>query len=305
MKMPNLAVDICGVKFKNPIIAASGTFGFGREFANYMDINLIGGVTVTGITLEPRSGNPPPRIAETASGILNSVGLQNPGVDYFLEAELPKLLKYDTNIIVNINGTTIDEYCKLAEKLSKYPIDLIELNISCPNVKEGGLAFGAHPDTVYEVTKAVKESSKHPLVVKLTPNTSDIRETAKAAAEAGCDGLSLINTLIGMAIDIDRRRPVLANITGGLSGPAIKPVALRMVWEVKDVVDIPIIGMGGVMKGTDVVEFLLAGATGVGVGTANLVEPTACIDILDELISYMMENGVEDIDKLIGALEII
>ncbi|HHW70729.1 MAG TPA: dihydroorotate dehydrogenase [Clostridiales bacterium] len=304
MRMPNLAVNICGVQFKNPIIAASGTFGFGREFSNYIDINRIGGITVTGITLQPKVGNPPPRIAETPSGILNSVGLQNPGVDYFLEVELPRLLTYDTGIIVNINGTTIDEYCKIAEKLSKYPIDLIELNISCPNVKEGGLAFGAHPDMVYEVTKAVKKSSTQPLVVKLTPNTSDIKETAKAAAEAGCNGLSLINTLIGMAIDINRRKPILANITGGLSGPAIKPVALRMVWEVKNTVDIPIIGMGGAMKGTDVVEFLLAGATGVGVGTANLVSPTACIDILEELTAYMIKNDIEDIDELIGTLKI-
>ncbi len=304
MKMSNLAVDICGVKLKNPIIAASGTFGFGEAFTSYMDISRIGAITVTGITLEPRLGNPPPRIAETPSGILNSVGLQNPGINYFLDAELPELRKYDTAIIVNINGNTIDEYCSLARILDSHPIDLIELNISCPNVKEGGLAFGAHPDTVYEVTKAVKANTKKPLIVKLTPNTSDIRETAKAAVEAGCDGLSLINTLLGMAIDIKKRRPILANITGGLSGPAIKPIALRMVWEVAQVVDVPIVGMGGIMDGTDAVEFLLAGATGIGVGTANLVDPTACVDILDELKDYMIENKIEDIRDLIGALRI-
>lgn len=304
MEKTNLAVEICGVKLKNPIIAASGTFGFGRDFIDYMDLENLGAITVTGITLEPRNGNPPPRIAETPSGILNSVGLQNPGIDHFLEAELPQILEYDIGIIVNINGNTIDEYCRLAEKLKPYPIDLIELNISCPNVKEGGLAFGTYPDSVYEVTRAVKVHSKQPLIVKLTPNTADVKETARAAVEGGCDGISLINTLLGMAIDVNSRKPILSNITGGLSGPAIKPVALRMVWEVANTVDVPIIGMGGITSGIDAIEFLLAGATGIGVGTANLIDPTACVNILGELTNYMLKNKVEDISSVIGGLEI-
>ena len=302
MKTINLAVDICGVKLKNPIIAASGTFNFGREFTDYLDIGDIGAITITGLTLEPKHGNAPPRIAETPSGILNSVGLQNPGVEYFIENELPFLLEQDAKIIANINGTTIEEYCKLAEKLNTYPIDLIELNISCPNVKEGGLAFGTYPEGVFDVTKAVKAYTQKPLIVKLTPNTADIKETAKAAVEAGCDGISLINTLMGMAIDVKRRRPILANVTGGLSGPAIKPVALRMVWEVANAVDVPIIGMGGIINGIDAVEFLMAGADCVGIGTANLIDPTACIDILDGLTDFMVEQNIENINSIVGSL---
>lgn len=299
---PKMDVEICGVSFKNPIITASGTFGFGKEYADYVDINSIGGIAVKGLTLNPRRGNPPPRVAETPSGIINSVGLQNPGVDYFIEHELPGLLKYHTNIIVNINGNTVEEYCQVAERLRDAPVQLLELNISCPNVKEGGAAFGTDPDMVYHITRMVKAHAGQPVLVKLTPNVSDIKEIALAAQEGGGDGISLINTVLGMAIDAKTRRPILKNAVGGLSGPAIKPIALRMVWEVVQVVNIPIVGMGGIVKGEDVVEFLLAGATAVAVGTANLVTPTACMDILRELIEYMTENEVSDIKELIGGL---
>lgn len=300
----HLNVEICGISFKNPVIAASGTFGFGREYARYVDLNMLGGIAVKGLTLSPRKGNPPPRIAETPSGILNSVGLQNPGVDYFIEEELPELLKYDTRIIVNINGNTIDEYCRMAEKLRDVPVHLLELNISCPNVKQGGVAFGTDPNVVYDITRSIKAHARQPVIVKLTPNVTDIKEIAIAAEKGGADGISLINTVLGMAIDAKKRRPVLANVVGGLSGPAIKPIALRMVWEVSQVVSVPIIGMGGITTGEDVVEFLLAGATAVGVGTANLMSPTACIDILNQLEEYMLQNGVRDINELIGGLEV-
>jgi len=298
----NLSVDICGVKFKNPVIAASGTFGFGREYSDYVDLSLLGGISVKGLTLKPKVGNRPPRIAETPSGVLNSVGLQNPGVDYFLEYELPWLIKHDTRIIVNINGNTIEEYCELAGKLSKCCADLIEVNISCPNVKQGGMAFGINPDSVYNVTKEVKSVASQPIIVKLSPSAPDIAEAAKAAEQAGADAISLINTLPGMAIDIKTRRPVLANITGGLSGPAIKPIALRMVWQVSSEVKIPVIGMGGIMTGDDAIEFLLAGATAIAVGTANLLEPGACVFILEQMKRYMTENNIEDISELTKGL---
>ncbi|WP_129724866.1 dihydroorotate dehydrogenase [Xylanivirga thermophila] len=300
--MNNLNVEICGIKLKNPIIAASGTFGFGIEYKDYVDLNKIGAIAVKGLTLKPKAGNPPPRIAETPSGILNSVGLQNPGVDYFIQNELPKLSEYDVPIIANINGSTIDEYCQVAQKLNDQPISFIELNISCPNVKEGGAAFGARPESIYKVTKDVKSCTKKPLIVKLTPNTTNIGENAAAAEEGGADSISLVNTFLGMAIDAKSRRPILANITGGLSGPAIKPLALRMVWEANRAVSIPVIGMGGIMNGEDVVEFLLAGATAVMVGTANLVTPNACIRILDELSRYMIDNSIKDISELINGI---
>ncbi|HZJ82653.1 MAG TPA: dihydroorotate dehydrogenase [Clostridia bacterium] len=298
----NLKVNIGGIPFQNPIIAASGTFGFGLEYEDYTDLNQLGGISIKGLTLSPRKGNPPPRIAETASGILNSVGLQNPGVDHFLNQDLPALKKYNTIIIANINGNTIEEYCRLAEKLQDAPIDLVELNVSCPNVKEGGVAFGTDPEMVYTITKTLKDVTRQPLMVKLTPNVTHITQTALAAQEGGADALSLINTLLGMSIDANTRRPILANITGGLSGPAIKPIALRMVWEVCQVVTIPVIGMGGIMTGEDVVEFLLAGATAVSVGTANLVSPYAMIDIIEELKAYMEVNGIRDVEELIGGL---
>jgi dihydroorotate dehydrogenase (NAD+) catalytic subunit len=298
----NLSVDICGITFKNPIIAASGTFGFGREYSDYIDLSLLGGISVKGLTIKPRSGNRPPRIAETPSGMLNSVGLQNPGVDYFLEYELPWLKKYDTRIIANINGNTIDEYCELAERLSKCSADMIEVNVSCPNVKQGGMAFGINPDSVFKVTKEVKAVAMQPIIVKLSPSAPDMAEAAKAAEQAGADAVSLINTLPGMAIDIKTRKPILANITGGLSGPAIKPIALRMVWQAANAVKIPVIGMGGIMTGEDAIEFLLAGATAISVGTANLLEPGACILILEQIKQYLASNNIEDVRELTRGL---
>lgn len=298
----NLSVDICGITFKNPIIAASGTFGFGREYSDYIDLSLLGGISVKGLTIKPKSGNRPPRIAETPSGMLNSVGLQNPGVDYFLEYELPWLKKYDTRIIANINGNTIDEYCELAERLSKCSADMIEVNVSCPNVKQGGMAFGINPDSVFKVTKEVKAVAMQPIIVKLSPSAPDMAEAAKAAEQAGADAVSLINTLPGMAIDIKTRKPILANITGGLSGPAIKPIALRMVWQAANAVKIPVIGMGGIMTGEDAIEFLLAGATAISVGTANLLEPCACILILEQIKQYLASNNIEDVRELTRGL---
>ena len=302
MTKSSLAVNLCGIDFKNPVIAASGTFGSAREYHRFIDISRLGGVAVKGVTLEPRKGNPPPRIAETPSGILNSVGLQNPGADYFIEQELPLLQAYDTRILVNINGNTVEEYCRVAEKFQNRKIDMLELNISCPNVKQGGASFGADPGMVYQVTKAVKSIAAQPLIVKLTPNTTDIRETARAAEAGGCDAISLINTLLGMAIDIRTRRPVLGNIVGGLSGPAVKPVALRMVWQVAKSVKVPVIGMGGITTWEDAVEFLLAGASCIAVGTGNLMDPSTCTHILDGLARYMAENGIRSITELIGGL---
>ncbi|NLN42252.1 MAG: dihydroorotate dehydrogenase [Clostridiales bacterium] len=302
MENLKLNVNVAGVHFKNPLIAASGTFGFGLEYKDYIDLNQLGGISVTGLTLEPRKGNPPPRIVETPSGILNSVGLQNPGVEYFIESVLPELKQYNTIIIANINGNSLDEYCHMASRLQQADIHMLELNLSCPNVKQGGVSFGTDPKMVYSITKAVKKHSYQPLVVKLTPNVTDITEIALAAQQGGADAISLVNTFLGMAIDVKTRRPVLGNITGGLSGPAIKPIALRMVWQVSKVVDIPIIGMGGIMTGQEVVEFLLAGATAVSVGTANLVSPNSMIEILNELKNYMVNNKIFDIHELIGGL---
>lgn len=300
----NFAVDICGVILKNPIIAASGTMGFGHEYAAYFDINKLGGITVKGLTLEPRQGNPAPRIAETPSGILNSVGLQNPGIQSFIINEMKFLRQLDTVILVNIAGNTIEDYCSMAEQICKVDIDLIELNISCPNVKGGGVAFGTHPNMIFNITKQVKKYCTKPLIVKLSPNTANISENALAAQEGGADGVSLINTILGMEIDVHSRKPLLGNITGGLSGPAIRPIALRMVWEVAKSVAIPVIGMGGIMTGEDVVAFMLAGATAVSIGTANLVEPDACLRILNELKYYMEKYYIYDIREIIGALDI-
>ena len=265
----NSKITIAGVEFKNPVMTASGTFGSGREYGEYMDLNQLGAVVVKGVAITPWKGNPAPRIAETYGGMLNSVGLQNPGVEAFIENDIPFLRQYDTKIIVNIAGRTIEEYCQVAERLGEVDVDLLELNISCPNVKEGGVAFGTDPFMVEKVTKEVKKYSKQPLIVKLSPNVTDITEMARAAESGGADGLSLINTLLGMAIDIYRRKPVLAMKVGGFSGPAIKPVALRMVYQVNKAVNLPIIGMGGIMTGEDAIEFIMAGATGVAVGTAH------------------------------------
>ncbi len=303
MKNIDLSVDIGGLKLKNPVIAASGTFGFGREHAVYMDLNRLGGISVKGLTLKPRQGNKPPRIAETPSGILNSVGLQNPGVHAFIRDEIPFLRRYDTAIIANAAGNSVEEYCEIVEILSCADIDAIELNLSCPNVKSG-CAFGTTATGVSAVTSKVRPLCRKPLIIKLTPNVSDIRETALAAEEAGADAVSLINTILGMAIDINTRRPVLANNTGGLSGPAIKPVAVRMTYEAAGVLKIPVIGMGGISNGGDAVEFLLAGASAVMVGTAGLVEPDACVRVLEGIESYMSKNNYCCMDDIRGRLEL-
>jgi len=301
MFKPDLKVDLNGLVMNNPITVASGTFGFGREYGEYVDLNKIGGIMVKGLTLKPRMGNPSPRVAETPMGMLNSVGLQNPGIEYFMEHEIPFLRQYDTKIIANINGTNIEEYCEIAEITSKADVDSLELNISCPNVKAGGLAFGTDPKMVHKITKAVREASgnKH-LIVKLSPNVKDIKEIAIAAEEAGADCLSMINTLTGMVIDINSRKPILARGIGGLSGPAVKPVAVRMVYEAAGVVNIPIIGMGGISKYEDAVEFLLAGADAFSIGTANFVDPTVCEKVLNDLTLYMESNNIRSIKELVG-----
>ena len=296
-----LGVNIAGIKMKNPVIAASGTFGFGKEYGEYIDLNLIGGISVKGLTLKPRQGNPPPRISETASGILNSVGLQNPGIDSFIKDELPFLEKIDIAVIANIAGSTIEEFCIMAKKLQSTSVAGIELNVSCPNVKEGGIAFGKSKESVYDVTREVRKCTSKPLIVKLSPNVSDIGEIAQAAEKGGADAISLINTLLGMAVDIKCRKPVLKNVTGGLSGPAVKPIALRMVYEVYNRVSIPIIGMGGIMNWEDAVEFMLVGASAVSVGTANLISPYAIKDIIDGLENYLKNTG-EDYKEIVGKL---
>lgn len=298
----NMKVTIAGVELENPVIAASGTFGFGREYGELLDLNEIGAIAVKGLTKAPRAGNPPPRITETPGGILNSVGLQNPGVDAFISEEIPFLRQYRCKIIANMAGNTFEDYCEMAEKLSDADVDFLEMNISCPNVKAGGAAFGTNPDTVFKITNAVRQHAKRPLIVKLSPNVSDITETARAAEAAGADALSLINTLTGMAIDIKTRRPVLANIVGGLSGPCIKPVAVRMVYQVHQAVRLPIIGMGGIASGEDAVEFLLAGSTAISVGTANFTDPYACLRIRDGLRAYMEVQNVDNISELTGGL---
>jgi dihydroorotate dehydrogenase (NAD+) catalytic subunit len=300
--MIDMTVNLAGIKLKNPVITASGTFGFGREYAKFYDLSKLGGIAVKGLTLEPREGNKPPRIAETPGGMLNSVGLQNPGVDYFIEKELPFLRSYDVAIIANIAGNTVEEYCRMAEKLGSN-IDGIELNISCPNVKEGGVAFGTKCDSVYNITRKVKENCKVPLIVKLSPNVTDIKEVALAAREGGADALSLINTLLGMAIDINTRKPVLSNVVGGLSGPAVKPVAVRMVWQAAEAVDIPIIGMGGISCWQDSVEFILAGADAISIGTTNFINPYAPLEILDGLKNYLIKNNFHSINELKGNIK--
>lgn len=300
----DLSVDICGLKLKNPVIAASGTFGFGREHAGFVDLNKIGGISVKGLTLLPRQGNKPPRVAETPAGMLNSVGLQNPGVKAFVENEIPFLRQFTTAIIVNIAGNTIEEYCEMARILSDADIDAIELNVSCPNVKAGCVAFGNTPSGISEITSQVRKHCRKPLIVKLTPNVSSISEIAMAAEDAGADALSLINTLLGMVIDIEKRKPVLANNTGGLSGPAIKPVAVRMVYEVAQAVKVPVIGMGGISNGCDAVEFILAGAAAVMVGTAGLIYPDACIKVCDGIEEYMRRHQLQQIDDIKGKIEL-
>ncbi|MDK2868210.1 MAG: dihydroorotate dehydrogenase catalytic subunit [Clostridiales bacterium] len=297
-----LGVDLNGLTLHNPITVASGTFGFGREYSEYIDLNQIGAISVKGLTLEPRSGNEGIRIVETPMGMLNSVGLQNPGVHAFIKEEIPFLRQYQTKIIANINGNNIEEYCEMAQILSNEDVDSLELNISCPNVKNGGLAFGTNPEVVKEVVSKVRKHAKKHLIVKLSPNVTDIKAIAKIVEEEGADCIALINTLSGMAIDIYKRKPVLNRISGGLSGPAVKPVALRMVYEVAQTVKIPVLGMGGISNTTDAVEFLLAGATALAIGTANFANPKVTAEILNGIETYMRTYQYDDINQLIGDL---
>lgn len=303
-KSVNLSVDIGGLKINNPITTASGTYGFGREYENYMDISKLGAIMVKGLTLKPRKGNKTPRVVETASGMLNSVGLENPGVEYFVENELPYLKKKGVTVIANISGNSIEEYCEMAKILDKTSCDAIEMNISCPNVKQGGVAFGTDKDIVLKITKEVRKYLTKPLIVKLSPNVTEIKEIAVSAEKGGADGISLINTLLGMAVDIRTRRPILRNNVGGLSGPAIKPVAIRMVWQVKSAVNIPIIGMGGISSVEDIIEFLLVGASAVSIGTANFVNPKISLELLEGLEEYLLKNDIQDINELVGKIKI-
>lgn len=300
--MTDMKVNVCGVEFKNPIITASGTFGFGAEFGEYADLSEYGGITVKGLTLTPRAGNKPPRIAETPSGILNSVGLQNPGVKYFVEHDMPALKNVGTNIITNISGNTVEEYCEMVGILSDTDVAMIELNVSCPNVKHGGLAFGTDPKTVENLTKEVKKYAKKPIIVKLSPNVTSIVDIAKAAEAGGADSISLINTLLGMSIDIHSRKPILANNMGGLSGPCVKPVAVRMVYQVSNAVSLPIIGMGGIMSGDDVIEFMLAGASITALGTGMFVKPDLILDVKSDMDKYTKRHSIENINDIIGTV---
>lgn len=301
--MADLSVKVAGVSFANPLIAASGTFGFGREFNEFYPLSTLGGISCKGITLHRRDGNPPPRIAETPSGILNAVGLQNPGVDVFINEDLPWLKQQNTTIIANIAGNTVEEYCQMAEKLSETDVDMIELNISCPNVKSGGVQFGTSCESVGQITHEVRAHCKKPLVVKLSPNVTDIASIAQSAEANGADAISMINTLTGMKIDIHTRRPIIRNNTGGLSGAAVFPVAVRMVWQVSKAVSIPIIGMGGITTWEDAVEMLIAGATALQIGTVLFSDPYAPIKINEGLNRFLDENGIQSVTELTGTVK--
>lgn len=299
----NTSVNLCGVTLKNPVMTASGTFGSGAEYSEFVDLNRLGAVVTKGVANVPWPGNPTPRIAETYGGMMNAVGLQNPGIDVFIERDIPYLQQYDTNIIVNVCGRSIEDYCDVVERLNDQNVDLLEINVSCPNVKEGGIAFGQDPKALEQITKELKKRSKHPLILKLSPNVTDITVMAKAAEAAGADAISLINTLTGMKIDVNRRKFALANKTGGVSGPAIKPIAVRMVYQAAHAVKIPVIGMGGIATGEDAIEFMLAGASAVSIGTANFHNPTATIDVIEGMEAYMKKYQIENIEDLIGAVE--
>ena len=299
----NTKVNIAGITFKNPILTASGTFGSGEEYAQFIDLNCLGGVITKGVANVPWEGNPTPRVAEVYGGMLNAVGLQNPGVDVLMKRDLPFLKKFDTRILVNVCGRSVYDYLEVVERLNDQPVSMLEINISCPNVKEGGIAFGQAPNMAAHITKEIRKKSTHPIIIKLSPNVTDIGEMAKAVEAAGADGISLINTLLGMKIDVKSRRFSLANRTGGLSGPAVHPVAVRMVYEAAHAVDIPIIGMGGVMNAEDALEMMLAGATAVAVGPANFANPTATVDIINDIRQFMVAEGVQDINEMIGAVE--
>ena len=299
----NTKVTIAGVELKNPVMTASGTFGSGAEFSEFYDLGALGAVVTKGVANVPWPGNPTPRIAETRSGMLNAIGLQNPGIDVFVKRDIPFLKKYDTKIIVNVCGKSAKDYCEVVERLGNEPVDMLEINVSCPNVKEGGIAFGQNPKALEEITKEVKKYAKQPVIMKLSPNVTDITEMAKAAEAGGADVLSLINTLTGMKIDINKRTFALANKTGGMSGPAIKPVAVRMVYQVANAVSLPIIGMGGILTGEDAIEMMMAGATMVSVGTANFYNPNATIEIIDGIEAYMKKNGFESVKDMVGIVK--
>jgi dihydroorotate dehydrogenase (NAD+) catalytic subunit len=307
-KKPRLEVEVGGIRMKNPVMTASGTFGYGEEFSPFIDLDKLGAIVLKGITLKPKRGNPPPRIIETSSGILNAIGLQNVGVEVLINKKLPYLQKFTTPVIINISGDTLEEYVELARKLDNISqekgIAGLEINISCPNVQKGGIVWGTEAQLTYKVVNNIRKVTTLPLIVKLSPNVTDIKVIAVAAEEAGADVLSLINTLVGMAVDVSLRRPKLANISGGLSGPAVKPVALWMVWQVFQTVNIPIIGMGGIMKAEDALEFIIAGARAVSIGTANLVNPKAAIEIIKGIEEYLVENKIKDINELVGSLKI-
>lgn len=298
-----LKVDILGKEFKNPVIAASGTFGFGEEFNNFYDVSKLGGISSKGLTINKKEGNYGIRMFETPSGMMNSVGLQNPGVEAFIKNELPKMKDYNTVSIANLGGATIEDYLNGTLLLNESDVDMIELNISCPNVKHGGMAFGTKCEVAYEVVSAVKEVCKKPLIVKLSPNAENIQEMAVKCVEAGAEGLSLVNTFKAMAIDIRKKRPVFDNVTAGLSGPAIKPIALRMVYEVCQVVDVPVIGMGGITNWQDAIEFIMVGATAIQVGTANFIKPDICVDIIEGMEKYLLNEGIKDISEIRGIIK--
>ncbi len=300
--MKNTKVTIAGVEFKNPVMTASGTFGSGMEYSEFVDLNCLGAVVTKGVANVPWEGNPTPRVMETYGGMLNAIGLQNPGIDVFIERDIPFLKQFDTRIIVNVCGRTVEDYIEVVEKLGDQPVDMLEINVSCPNVSHGGIAFGQNPDCLYDITKQIKAKAKQPIIMKLSPNVTDITEMARAAESAGSDALSLINTITGMKIDIHKRTFALANKTGGLSGPAIKPVAVRMVYQVAQAVKIPIIGMGGIANAEDAIEFMLAGATGVAVGAMNFVNPYTTAEVVKGIEEYMERYHVENLTELIGAV---
>lgn len=300
----NTEVKIAGVTFKNPVMTASGTFGSGMEYGEFVDLNQLGGVVTKGVASTPWQGNPTPRVAEVYGGMLNAIGLQNPGIDVFMERDLPFLARYDTKVIVNVCGKTVEEYLAVVEKLGDSSVvDMLEINVSCPNVKEGAIAFGQKADALFKITSEIKKKARQPIIMKLSPNVTDITEMAKAAEAAGSDAISLINTITGMKIDIYKKKFALANKTGGMSGPAIKPVAVRMVYQCAQAVKIPIIGMGGIATGEDAIEFLLAGASAVSVGAMNFVDPYTTINVVNGIKEYMMKMQVEDISELIGAVQ--
>ena len=298
-----LGVNIAGVELKNPVMTASGTFGSGEEYSEFVDLNRLGAVVTKGVANVPWPGNPTPRVAEVYGGMLNAIGLQNPGVEVFCRRDLPFLKKYDTKIIVNVCGHSIEEYTEVVERLADEPVDMLEINISCPNVREGGIAFGTVPSVAEKITRACRDAAKQPIIMKLSPNVTDIGEMARAVEAGGADAVSLINTLTGMKIDVNRRKFVLANRTGGMSGPAVKPIALRMVYEAAHAVHLPVIGMGGIATAEDALEFILAGATAVSVGTANFSNPRATLDVAEGIDRYLEENGIDSVQDLIGAVE--